>query len=311
MSTPIHALVVTFNRRDLLERCLRAIASQSYPPVRILVVDNGSTDDTRAWLEEWRQGNPVAQVIHSGENLGGAGGFALGMREAIASGCSYIWMMDDDAEPEASALEELANAGLGERIFGSVASADGTNLAWPLVSRDGKEFRRISEIPTITEVVALPFLGILIPRSAVAIIGLPNSEYFIAGDDTEYCFRARSYGIGIFAVPTSRLKHPSSAYYKFGIGNAAPICFRMPPWKRYYDVRNRILTSRKSGIGNVIFRTVPATIIRLLASLLNEPQRYRQLRAYYAGVFDGLLNRTGKRHEFWRIPQRNDDVAQP
>jgi GT2 family glycosyltransferase len=173
---------------------------------------------------------------------------------------------------------------------------------------DNQEFKLLSDIPAVVEVTALPFLGILVPCSLVARIGLPDAGYFIAGDDTEYCFRARNSGARICAVSTSRLKHPPSAYYRFGIGRFSPVCFRMSPWKRYYEVRNRILTSWQVGYANLIFLTIPAALLRLTASLIHEEKKGQQLKAHCAGIIDGVLKRRGVRHGLWHIP--GNDGAQ-
>jgi len=170
-----------------------------------------------------------------------------------------------------------------------------------LVGIDGSEVVSVADLPESKDVTALPFLGILISRWVVDAIGYPDADYFLAGDDTEYCFRARALGIPVTAIGGSVLHHPASHYYRFGIGRLAPVCFRMPPWKRYYDVRNRLLTSAQRGVTPMLVKTVPATVLRLLATLVNEPHRLRQTKAYLAGMVDGLRGIKGKRHQRWRL----------
>lgn len=302
-ATNITAVIVTYNRRELLSRCLAAINHQTRRPDRVLVVDNASTDDTREWLEDWLAVNlPQARLVALSENLGGAGGFAAGMQAAMEDGCEWVWMMDDDAEPTPTALLVLAGAIQDDMtIYGSIATPGDGSLCWPLVSTDNQAFDTLDSVPTMVSVMALPFLGILISRSVIKKIGLPDAEYFIAGDDTEYCFRARSSGIPITAVGASHLIHPASAYYRVGFGAIGPLCFRISPWKRYYDVRNRILTSFRLGAGHVWLQTIPATLLRLLATLINEPKRWLQLKAYVGGTFDGLRRKKGRRHQLWKL----------
>ena len=231
-------------------------------------------------------------------------GFAAGMRQAFALGAEAVWMMDDDAAPEKDALRELMDIyGSEPAIYGSIAITPEGRLCWPLVTTDGHSFDHVDAIPREVSVGALPFLGILIPRSVADEIGYPETGYFLAGDDTEYCFRARDQGMAIHAAGGSRILHPPSEYYRFGIGSMAPFCFRMPPWKRYYDVRNRILTMRRHGLLHVLTRTLPGTLLRLMGSLINEPQKLRQLQAYAAGTLDGLGGKLGMRHGLWHIPR--------
>ena len=99
------AVVVTYRRRELLERCVDAIAGQSRPPDLTLVIDNGG--DAREVLGGNR---PGVEIMETGENLGPAGGYALGFAEALARDASAIWVVDDDVVPEPMCLERLAAA---------------------------------------------------------------------------------------------------------------------------------------------------------------------------------------------------------
>ena len=95
----IIAVVVTYNRLELLKRsmdCLR----QNKPLSAIIVVNNGSTDGTREWLDK----QDDLTVIHQ-SNVGGSGGFYTGIEAAYAQNADWIWCMDDDVFPRADCLE--------------------------------------------------------------------------------------------------------------------------------------------------------------------------------------------------------------
>ena len=97
----IIAVVVTYNRRELLKRniaCLRL----NTPVSSIVVVNNGSTDGTGAWLDEQED----LAVIHQ-ENVGGSGGFYRGIQYAYQAGADWIWCMDDDVFPRPDCMELL------------------------------------------------------------------------------------------------------------------------------------------------------------------------------------------------------------
>lgn len=301
----IHAIVVTYNRRALLEVLLRALAAQTRQPDHILLLDNASTDDTQSWIESsgWTSGSRH-EYVRLPDNVGGAGGFTEGMRRSFESGADAVWMMDDDAEPEADCLEKLLTIyDTDTDIYGSIAiTHDRQKFCWPLVSMDGVEFKTPAEVPDKVSVAMLPFLGILIPRKVVETAGYPDPGYFVQGDDAEFCFRARKNGLHIYAAGRSRLRHPPSAYYRFGFWFAKPFCFKMPPWKRYYEVRNRILSTRRhSGLARVFMVVMPANAFRLGGALWNEPQKFKQCLAFFAGMVDGLLLRRGRRHERWHL----------
>src|SRR3954471_9716899 len=106
-SERVCAIVVTYNRAELLRECLTALERQSRPVDRILVIDNDSGDGTPDVV---RSGHPSAELVELGENRGGAGGFHEGTRRAYEDGFDWLWLMDDDTIPTETALEELLAA---------------------------------------------------------------------------------------------------------------------------------------------------------------------------------------------------------
>ncbi len=303
-SSNIVAVVVTFNRRDLLARCLVALERQTRPPDHILVVDNASTDGTGAWLLERVGSATVAMTaVTLPFNGGGAGGFSDGMRLGLELGADWLWMMDDDAEPHDDALAELlAVSPCREHLYGSLAVA-GDRSAWTttLLTPEPVEVREARLVPALAETLSLPFLGFLIHRELAGRLGLPDRDYFIAADDIEYCLRARRAGARIYIAGRSRIEHPASVVRKLHVLGVSVAFLSIPPWKRYYDTRNRLLNARQYDPVGLITRALPGTFVRLVAALWSEPRKWAQLRAVVAGMIDGLLGRKGIRHSTWRI----------
>lgn len=306
MQSSATAIVVTFNRRVLLERCLIAITHQSLPPERVLIVDNASTDGTRPWLDTWLPEHlPSGQLICLDQNKGGAGGFSEGLRLAINTGTDWAWMMDDDAEPHPDALEELMRVARDAgNIYGSVA-IHGTDTSWRMSAVDDPRGTvwDAGNVPACADVTMLPFLGILVHRQLVTQIGLPDADFFIAGDDVEYCTRARVAGARILIAGRSRIEHPKSQPYAVKLPGYTLTALALPPWKRYYDTRNRLFIARKYYGLRFYTQTIPGSFVRLFAALVHEPRKPAQLWAWCCGMFDGLLGIKGKRHSKWGIKQ--------
>lgn len=241
----IGAVVVTYNRRHLLEECIEALRHQSRAIDEIVVVNNGSTDDTADWLKIQKDLN----VIHQG-NVGGSGGFYTGMQAAFDAGCDWIWIMDDDAHPRPDALEKLLeHAGLDDIVaLGSLKiNPEGEVL---LHHQGYFNFRRVyrgsTQLPAemLTEKTIdldfLSFVGLMISSNAIRKIGLPKREMFIYSDDAEYCARLRKIG-KILLVTSSIIIHHEKLQKKLSLSeriseaNSRDIKVM---WRYFYGIRN-------------------------------------------------------------------------
>lgn len=300
----IITIVVTYNRKALLERCLRSLIDQTLKPGKIIVVDNASTDGTHELLQSggWLA-RPDVEFLPLKENLGGAGGFSFGLEHAVKNGANWVWMMDDDAAPLPNALAELMQVPTNSKnIYGSLAiSGEETSWLTTILGDPPMTTSLAADIPTHAEVRTLPFLGFLIHRELVAQIGLPDPGFFIAADDVEYCLRAQKAGAQIIVAGRSQIEHPKSRPYEVRLPGYVLTALELPPWKRYYDTRNRLLIARKYYGAKLFTQTIPGSFIRMVATLIKEPRKLAQLKAFSAGFIDGLLGRKGRRHEKWGI----------
>jgi rhamnopyranosyl-N-acetylglucosaminyl-diphospho-decaprenol beta-1,3/1,4-galactofuranosyltransferase len=302
-SHSIYAVVVTFNRKALLKRCLDALVSQTQTPGCIIVIDNASTDGTEKLFEN-RVTKAAAPIIYSKmqNNEGGTGGFFYGIKLALEAGAQWIWLMDDDALPDSQALKNLANRILDKKdIYGSVAiGIDDKNgrLCFPLKKTNKKVNKFIEYHDDMLEIEKLswiPFLGFLIHRETINKIGLPDKDFFILDDDVEYSERAKKYGSNIFSIKSSIIYHPIQQTLKYNcFGNI--IYYRsMPPWKVYYDVRNKILTAKQHYPKSLWTQTLPGILVRAILSLYHEQHKINYLSTYIKAIKDGLIGKKGKR----------------
>lgn len=300
----VATVVVTFNRLELLKECLHALSAQSSPPDSIYVIDNASTDGTGDWLRDSLSVLfPGVVAVTLEKNTGGAGGFCRGLSVALDHGADWVWMMDDDARPHTSALEELMcvceDPG---NVYGSIA-VQGEDTAWAttLVDQGNRVVSKVASVPPRARVDFLPFLGFMIHRTLVARIGLPDASFFILSDDTEYSLRARKSGAHIIVAGRSRIEHPKTERQTVNLPFREMTYLRLPPWKRYYHTRNKILIARRYYGVKLFTQTLPGLLARLLLAMLKEQNRPAQAWAFFAGTMDGLLGRAGYRHEKWRI----------
>lgn len=290
-----YIVVVTYNRCDFLKRNIQKLNVQTYKYDKIIIVNNNSTDNTKEYLNTLFDSKFF--VIDNDENLGGAGGFSVGMKYAFDDGADFVWMMDDDAMPHTTALEELMKYATPNHIYSSLA-INGQNPSWVTYLIDEKKsVNSINEIPNISEVKSLPFLGFLTSKEIYKQIGLPDSKYFILVDDTEYCMRAQKLGFKTFICGKSYIDHPKALYQEYKFFGKKINYVSLPPWKRYYDTRNRIFLAKKYFGFKLYYQTLPSLIIRFLISLAIQPNKFQQIKAYFWGVYDGIFSNGGKLHE--------------
>lgn len=200
----IAAVVVTYNRKELLLECIDALLAQTYSLWKIIVIDNASTDGTQQTLrEKGYLDHPVFSYHLMEKNLGGAGGFYEGMKYAREYRADWVWIMDDDTIPGHDALRAMAEKTAkypGASFFAScvegpahepmnVPTIDSRPTAngysdWYMAMND-----RLLKIKTAT------FVSLLINGKAIEKCGLPCRDFFLWGDDSEYTTRlTRHFG---------------------------------------------------------------------------------------------------------------------
>ncbi len=239
MSEKVAVVVVTFNRADLLEGMLAGLGRLDRAPDTVLVVNNASTDHTREVLE--RSTLPGLVAIHTTENLGGAGGFHLGLKTAYEQGHDAMWLMDDDVVPAPDCLTRLLAAegscliAVREDRTGALVekAAVRFDLRNPLAIRPktasiDSAYRSRAAMPETVEVENVAFEGFLVRREVVDAIGLPDPSYFIFYDDVDYALRARRAGFGIRAVRDAVLVRQLDFDQQHDLSG----------WKGYYMYRN-------------------------------------------------------------------------
>ena len=209
----IVAVVVTFNRLEMLQRQLQRLAE--VPELdEVLVVDNASTDGTGEWLRMAAAGVAAETLAH---NTGGAGGFSHGLRWAVERGADLVWLMDDDGLPDRGCLATLLERDdldfWGPAVL---AAQDPTRLCFPIrlpggtrVVHEMAAVEKAAEDGLIHDVV-IPFNGVLVTRELVERIGYPRAEFFIWGDDVEYLWRAQASGARIATVVDAHVLHPAT-----------------------------------------------------------------------------------------------------
>ncbi|MCK6606020.1 MAG: glycosyltransferase [Ignavibacteriaceae bacterium] len=201
----ICAVIVTYNRLSSLKACIEGLYHQTREPDLIIIVNNGSSDGTKEYLDKIQ--NNKIHVIHQG-NSGGAGGFHTGLSYFLTLDFDWAWCMDDDGLPDDCALEALINTpDFGICVKNSLV-LDSGNKTIPSFSIQPSEKRHLNNEFILN--YASFFNGTLIHREILLEAGLPLKKLFIHGDEVEYFYRIKNrYKYPVITVTKSRFYHPS------------------------------------------------------------------------------------------------------
>lgn len=301
MTQSVAVVLVTYNRKELLAECLRALRKQTRSVDKIVLVDNASSDGTREMLKDSGfLDDETVNYVRLEQNLGGAGGFHEGMKIAHAAGYDWLWLMDDDTEPHVDALARMESH-FGDESVSGIANLQVDRQGIPQLSHrgwvrlcrpDSNLLRPIQASDTEggpIEIDHASFVGLAVRASTATKIGYPRREFFIHYDDFEYCLRIKQVG-RVLLVPDSVIIHKEASTANSTTSHGARR--RMEPvnklWLTYYGTRNLVWIRRRyCGLA-------PALLTgsrKLLGTLFFDDLKYLRLRLETSATFDGIVGR--------------------
>lgn len=282
------AVVVTFNRKELLRQCVTKLLNQRESCCDVLIIDNASTDGTGELIRtEFYRSDVIYE--NTGSNLGGAGGFEYGVEKAVSLGYEYVWIMDDDTLPEETALSRLLEAGYALNgnwgFLSSVAYwTDGSICQMNIQKKD--IFRHVGKAEYKMELAPVKmcsFVSLLVKSSVIREVGLPIGEYFIWTDDYEFTGRiSRRYPC--YMVPGSRVVHAMKVHTRvnFATDDASRI-------ERYrYIYRNDVHCYRQYGVAGWMYILAKDgyTVANILKN--TDRERIKRIEVVVKGFYEGL-----------------------
>ena len=241
----VYAVLVTYQRPDEVARTLKALTTQTWAPDHVIVVDNDDDDRVRDLVA----GGPVPTTyLGSRRNLGGAGGFAIGMLHALAAGADWVWCAEDDGRPqEATVLASLMACaqrhGLAQVSPIVCDQDDPQRLAFPV--RRGRVVRRYvaelrAEAPDVLPDVAALFNGALFRAETLEVVGVPDLRLFVSGDELEMKRRMMRSGLAFGTCLDAVYLHPHGVNdFKPILGGWLRTEYPDDPRKRFFNYRNR------------------------------------------------------------------------
>ncbi|WP_083914069.1 glycosyltransferase [Ilumatobacter nonamiensis] len=289
MTPRIHSIVVTYRRPTVLRATLAAIDAQQVRPDHIVVVDNDSAGEATSDLDEPEN----VTYLRAAENLGPAGGIAVGMHRVLenADDEDLVLLIDDDDPPPSSdsiarVLAIMADAGPDVAAAGLVGARFDRRRALT---------RRVPDRELVGRVDVDYIAGGQFPMyrvGAIRDVGVFDAQLFFGFEELEFGLRLRSAGYRLL-VDGDAMLALRRAHGRTGIGARAQATPR-PPWRRYYSSRNIVEISRRYGLrGAVVLSVLHAGPMAAVRGLL----RFRDTRlaaAALRGTADGVRGRLGR-----------------
>ena len=258
VSSPnVSLIILNWNgKTDTLE-CLASLEHITYENYQVIVVDNGSSDDSVTAIKE---SFPAAQLIETGENLGFAEGNNVGIRYAINESCDYILLLNNDTTVAPDIITEFVvaaennqNAALltakmyyhsqPDTLWYAGAQWDAINCVF--IHRGKGENGHQQQYNALMETDYACGCAIFIRTKILPAIGLMDPRFFLTYEETDWCYRARALNFQILYVPKAVLWHKVSV--AFG-GSGSPL-------QSYFFMRNRLLWAERH-LGKTAYWTV-------------------------------------------------------
>ena len=272
------AVIVTYNRKELLKEAIEALLNINYSRLSILIVDNNSSDGTEAYINEYLSNDKV-HYKKLNQNLGGAGGFNYGIKEAVLLGCDYVWIMDDDCIVSNDSLSELLKFAENKK-FGYLSS----QVKWidnsPCVMNVQRTSlsKEIKSFDINQKVKLASFVSLFIPTEVIVEVGLPIKDFFIWGDDWEYTYRI-SKKYDCYYVADSIVTHKCNK--NIGV-NIASDNSRLDRY--FYGYRNERYFYNKAGIKGKIYSFLKVNYHKLKIRFGKDQNKKEKLNIIKKGI---------------------------
>ncbi len=297
MQKKVYIILLNWNGKEDTLECLKSFEKIKYDNYQIIVVDNGSEDDSVVEIEKKY---PKVKIIENKKNLGFAGGNNVGIKYAMDNNVDYVLLINNDTIVEKNFLTELVKIGDSDEKIGLLGSKiyfhgdkkriwfAGGKINWlknkgthiGLDEIDEGQYDKTKEVDYLTGCC------LLIKRKVIERISGLEEDYFLYYEDTDYSLRAQKIGYKCVYVPESRIYHKISRSTKPGSASYV-----------HYHVRNGLLMARRNG--NILTRLAlyPYCLVlslKQVAKIIVLPKKRSWTNAVLRGVGDFLIGRTGK-----------------
>jgi GT2 family glycosyltransferase len=291
----IAVMVLTWNGGQITLDCLESVERLNYPRYTVVVVDNGSVDDS---VERIRTDFPAAEVIPLSQNMGLCEGYNTGLRWSLEHGCDYILLLNNDVALAPDALRRLVDeaerhpdAGLiSPKIY--LGNPPDDRFYWTggwltlnpfRAPTRGYRRRDRGQYDETIEVQLSANTAVLVRCQMVRDVGLLDLDYFYMCEDFDWSLRANRHGYKVLYVPTAHVWHRESSTVGF-----------LSPSMAYYYLRNMLLLARRYCACPHLMQAMLTFQVFLFMVMFLVTGRLRGVRAPLWALIDYHRGRLGR-----------------
>jgi GT2 family glycosyltransferase len=303
MEPKVFIIILNWNGwKDTIE-CLKSLKKIGYPNYQIVLVDNGSTDESVFQLKNFcSEDNEGLIFLENQNNLGFAGGNNVGIKRALENQADYVLLLNNDTTVEPDFLTQLVKAAESDKKIGILGPKinfyDHKDRIWFLGGKINRLLNKGTHLyyDQIDSAENLPnksfevdyFTGcaLLIKKEVIKKIGLMWDGYFLYYEDTDWNLKAKKNGWKIIIAPKAKIYHKVSRSTKPGSSSYV-----------YYHTRNGLYLAKRNGsflIRFCVYLNSFWILIKQIIKFIFIPEKRIWAKAVMKGIGDFYMGRTGK-----------------
>jgi GT2 family glycosyltransferase len=299
---PLHVVILNWNLPEETILCVESVQANSQSDVEIIIVDNGSTDQS---VELFRKSfGYTIEIIENSKNLGFAAGINVGIRRALAEGAQSVLLLNNDTIVDANMIRHLVLVAAKSPQAGIVGPViyyyDRPERVWRFGDREYRWLPVPLQLPAsvLSKTGQTPFrvdyvtaCGMLVRRQVFEAIGLFDTRYFMYFEDADFCRRARQAGYEVWCAPQARMWHKVSLSAR-----------KQKPATRYAESWGRAQFYQRHPHGFSRALTFAYLLAKSVTTTLRDvvSKEWELIKPQWMGMLDGHYNRPSRVFDFFK-----------
>lgn len=303
----VYVLILNWNGKDLMEDSITSYLNNDYPNFEVVMIDNGSTDDS---VEFVKKNFSKVIILQNEKNIGYSGGFNIGLDYAFnKKNAAYVLISNNDVKADGRVISELVKVAEEDEKIGFVTGKVYYYDHPTILQTVGKKSDPVrwnggdigvreedkGQYDEISERAFADDIYTLVRRKLYEKTGGYDTTFFLQCEEYDWQARAKKIGYRIMFTPFAKIWHKDS----MTLGKISPL-------KAYYDARNPMLVILKHKSPEFFRRyfwlhfrkNVLKISLKVLLKRFELKKTYKIWAGFFSGLYWGLKNRKFKFKHF-------------